>query len=364
MKIGLDAKRAFLNYTGLGNYSRNVIKSLLDHYPDNEYYLFTPDPGSHPFLDEIKNYRNTFVITPRNKSFSSRWRSYGITHLVNELNIDVYHGLSNELPFNIDNCKAKKVVTIHDLIPFKDDTFRNVFDDYFSRKKMRKACKNADVITAISKQTRDEIIQRFGTKEEKIKVVYQPVGFTVVESNEDVRKKYDLPARYILQVGTIEYRKNIQIILKALIKLKLPDLHFVIVGRKGNFFKALHSYSNNNGLGNLVHFIDPVPNEDLAGIYKESIAVMYPSLYEGFGLPIIEALSFNKPVLATGGGCFEEAGGPGAYYCDTESVDEVAGTITKILETDSSSMIAAGKQYISRFTSKATADGLMNLYHK
>jgi len=149
-----------------------------------------------------------------------------------------------------------------------------------------------------------------------------------------------------------------------LIKLKLPDLHLVIVGKKASFFKALHSYSSNHGLGNLVHFIDPVSNEDLSGIYKESFAVMYPSLYEGFGLPIIEAISYNKPVLTTKGGCFEEAGGPGAFYCDTESVDEVADTLVKILETDSSSHLAAGKQYITRFTAKATADGLMNLYHK
>jgi glycosyltransferase involved in cell wall biosynthesis len=363
MKIGLDAKRAFLNYTGLGNYSRNIILSLLENYEGNEYYLFTPDPGSHPFLNEVVKFKNVHIVSPKNKSFSSRWRSYGITHLINDLNLDVYHGLSNELPFNIRKSRAKKIVTIHDLIPFKDDTFRNIFDDYFSRKKMRKACRNADIITAISEETKKDIIQRFGTNENKIKVVYQPVGFNVPESTADVRRKYNLPAKFILQVGTVEYRKNIQIILRALIKLKLPDLHFVIVGKKGKFYKALQSYTNNNGLGNMVHFIDPVTNEDLAGIYKESTAVMYPSLYEGFGLPIIEAISYGKPVLTTKGGCFEEAGGPGAYYCDTESVDEVSNALIKILETNSSIQNEAGKQYISQFTSKATADGLMSLYN-
>jgi len=189
MKIGLDAKRAFLNYTGLGNYSRNVILSLLENYPDNEYYLFTPDPGFHPFLDEIRKHKNVFVIMPKSKSFSSRWRSYGITHLVNKLNLDVYHGLSNELPFNIKKTKVKKIVTIHDLIPFKDDTFRNVFDDFFARRKMRAACKNADIITAISEETKKDIIGLFGTSETKIKVVYQPVGFKVNESTDDVRKE-------------------------------------------------------------------------------------------------------------------------------------------------------------------------------
>lgn len=364
MKVGLDAKRAFLNYTGLGNYSRNVIMSLLEHYPHNEYYLFTPDPGSHSFLDEVKKFKNVNLVKPKSKLLTSRWRSYGITRLINELNLDVFHGLSNELPFNIHQSKARKVVTIHDLIPFKEDTFRNVFDDYFSKRKMRSACNNADVVTAISEATKQEIVTRFAINPEKIKVVYQPAGFSIPTNIPEVKSKFNLPDKFILQVGTVEYRKNIQIILKALIKLKIPDLHFVVVGKKGNFYKSLQSFSTNNGLGQLIHFIDPVSNDDLAGIYKKSLAVMYPSFYEGFGLPIIEALSFNKPVLTTKGGCFEEAGGPGAYYCDTESTDEVADAILNILNTDSTAKVNAGKEYVSQFTAKATADGLMSLYHK
>lgn len=364
MKIGLDAKRAFLNFTGLGNYSRNVIKSLITHYPQHEYYLFTPRVQENEFYNEVKDLPNIQVIQPSSKLFTSRWRSYGITKLINKFELDVYHGLSNELPFNIANTKAKKIATIHDLIPFKEDAFRNVIDDYFSKRKMRKACKDADIVTPVSKATADDIVNTFGTDSKKIQVVYQPVGFKAPDTFPDVRTKYQLPQQFILQVGTVEYRKNIQIIIRAMIQLRNPDLHFVIVGRKTRFYKSLASYGSNNGLGHHLHFIDPVSNDDLAGLYNASIAVVYPSLYEGFGLPIIEAISYNKPVLTTRGGCFEEAGGPGAYYCNTESVDEVATTIKKMLETDNSQMIAAGKQHIAKFTSKATADALMECYLK
>lgn len=363
MKIGLDAKRAFLNNTGLGNYSRHVIKSLLVHYPQHEYYLFTPKIHENEFYNEVKDLRNVKVIQPNSKLFANCWRSYGITKIINKLQLDVYHGLSNELPFNISRSKVKKIVTIHDLIPYKEDAFRNVIDDYFSKRKMRKGCKDADMVTPISKATADDIVSTFGTAPKKIQVVYQPAGSKVPDTLPDVKTKYRLPPQFILQVGTIEYRKNIQIIIRAMIQLRNPELHFVIVGRKTRFYKSLASYGSNNGLGHHLHFIDPVSNDELAGLYSACTGVVYPALYEGFGLPIVEAISYGKPVLTTKGGCFEEAGGPGAYYCNTESVEDVAATLTKMLEKDNSQMISAGKQYITKFTSKAAADALMECYH-
>jgi glycosyltransferase involved in cell wall biosynthesis len=364
MKIGLDAKRAFLNRTGLGNYSRNIIRSLIQYYPEHEYYLFTPKVDPTGFYAEIKDIANVKIIQPANKIGRGLWRSYGITKLINQFRLDVYHGLSNELPYNIKKATAKKVVTIHDLIPFKEDAFRNVIQDFSYRSKMRTACKNADLVTPISKATLEDIQQLFGTDPHKMMVIYQPIEFKHSEKLPEVKIKYQLPAEYILQVGTVEYRKNIQIIIRAMIRLKDENLHYVVVGKKTRFFKSLFSYSSNKGLINNIHFIDPVSNDELAAIYLASSAVMYPSLYEGFGLPIAEAIHFGKPVLTTAGGCFLEAGGPGAYYCNTSDVEEVAATILTILKTDNSRMIEAGKQHIAQFNSKAAADALIQSYLK
>ena len=364
MKIGLDAKRAFLNYTGLGNYSRNIIRSLLKYAPEHEYFLFTPGIHSTEFYEEIKDLPNVKIIQPKSRLFTSYWRSYRITHLVNKYQLDVYHGLSNELPYNIRKTKAKKIVTIHDLIPFKEDAFRNVIEDFFTRSKMHSACKNADVITPISQATKADIIAYFNIEEKKIQVVYQPVLIRHPATLPEVKQKYILPEKFILQVGTVEYRKNIQIIIRAMMQLKNDSLHFVIVGRKTRFFKSLQSYGANNGLGHHLHFIDPVNDDELAAIYQQSVAVMYPSLYEGFGLPITEGIYWGKPILTTRGGCFEEAGGPGAYYCDTENVQEVAATLIALLEADNQQMIEAGKQHIARFTPQATATALFSCYTK
>jgi glycosyltransferase involved in cell wall biosynthesis len=364
MKIGFDAKRAFLNHTGLGNYSRNVIRAMLKHYPQHEYYLFTPSIVANDFYEEIKNLPNVQIIQPKRKIFLSLWRSYSITPLINKYKLDVYHGLSNELPLNIKKSKVKKVVTIHDLIPFKEDTFRNIFDDYFAKKKMFTACRDANIITPISIATSEDIYKLFGTDKSKLKVVYQPIVLNEPKTLPEVKQKYQLPEKFILQVGRVEYRKNVQVILRALILLKNPDLHYVLVGRKTRFYKSLLAFGINFGLKPNLHFIDRLNDDELAAVYRLSSAVVYPSLYEGFGLPIAEAIYFGKAVLTTQGGCFEEAGGPGAYYCNTSDPNEVATTISKMLKTDNSAMMEAGQRHIRQFNSEATAAALMEIYSK
>jgi glycosyltransferase involved in cell wall biosynthesis len=362
MKIGLDAKRAFLNPTGLGNYSRNIILGLLEHFPQHQYFLFTPKIVENDFYKKVKSLPNVTIVQPKTKIFTSYWRSFKITGLIKKWGLDVYHGLSNELPYNIKRSAARKVVTIHDLIPFKEDAFRSPIEDFFYKTKMHSACKHADTIVAISQATKKDIQFYFGTPDKKIQVIYQPVIHKELKAPVDVVEKYHLPEKFILQVGTVEYRKNIQVILRAMMQLREPDLHFVIVGKKKRFAKSLQSYGANHGLEDVLHFIDPVTDDELSAFYQSCRAVVYPSLYEGFGLPIVEAIGCGKAVLTTRGSCFEEAGGPGAYYCNTSDANEVALTLHKMLTANNAEMIEAGKQHISRFNRWDAAHALMKIY--
>ena len=121
MNIAFDAKRAFLNSSGLGNYARTLIKSLHQYYPENKYSLFTTHQPDTDFQKFVSVQKNISIQEPHrfiDKTLRSRWRSFGITELLNDLHINVYHGLSNELPFNIKNFKGKKIVTIHDLVDY------------------------------------------------------------------------------------------------------------------------------------------------------------------------------------------------------------------------------------------------------
>src|SRR3569832_395054 len=160
MKIGYDAKRAFLNQSGLGNYSRTLIKSLSQYYPENKYVLFTPKTGDNYFVDYVEKQKNISIVKPTkllDRFFRSWWRSYGITKLLTESNIEVYHGLSNELPFNIAEFKGKKIVTIHDLIFLRYPEYYSAADRAIYDRKVKSACDNADVVIAISEQTKRDI---------------------------------------------------------------------------------------------------------------------------------------------------------------------------------------------------------------
>lgn len=370
MTIGFDAKRAFLNTSGLGNYSRTLIKSLNEFYPNNQYTLFTPRQSENDFRKFIFHEKNISIEEPQrliDKKLVSRWRSYGITKVLEVQNIDVYHGLSNELPFNIGRFKGKKVVTIHDLIFLRYPNLYPYLDRKIYSKKFRHACEIADVIIAISEETKRDIEKHYFIPEDKIKVIYQSCDESYYkESSADqvynVESKHSLPEKYLLYVGTIEERKNLLTIVKALKQVK--EIPLVVVGKKKKYFNKVMEYITKNHLQNRVIFLDNVENSDLPIIYSNAELFIFPSLFEGFGIPIIEALTRKTPVITTKGGCFLEAGGPDSIYIDPTNENELATNINFLLNSESTrkQIGEKGVQYAKRFHPKNISAELMALY--
>ena len=244
MNIGFDAKRAFLNNSGLGNYSRTLIKTLVHYYPSNKYELFTTKSEKCTFTKQASALSSVTISEPRSfldKKFRARWRSYGITPLLKEKEIDVYHGLSNELPFNIHKFMGKKIVTIHDLIFLRYPKLYPFLDRKIYNKKFQSSCDAADTIIAISAQTKKDIQEFYFIPEEKVKVVYQSCDeifykeFSIDEDNL-IRSKHKLPAEYILYVGTIEERKNLLTLVKALKDVK--EIPLVVIGNKRKYLNG------------------------------------------------------------------------------------------------------------------------------
>lgn len=366
LKIGFDAKRAFLNGSGLGNYSRTLISNLQKFYPDNNYHLFTPRKTSSYFIPS-----NEFKIhepqTKFYKRFTSYWRSYVISLLSRKLNLNIYHGLSNELPQNILKFKSKKIITVHDLIFMRYPKLYNPLDRKIYEKKCKQSCRAADIIIAISEQTKNDLVIFFGISPSKIKVIYQAVDerFLKTNSNEElqrVKNKHNLPNNYLLFVSSIEERKNLQSILKALIDL--PDQKLVVVGKKTNFFNTIESYISENKIGNRVTFLDNVTNDDLPKIYALANIFIYPSLFEGFGIPIIEAIASKVPVITTKGSCFGEAGGKAAIYTTYGNIEELKQAIILLTENNvlRTQLISQGQQHILNFYPEKTSRELMELY--
>ncbi len=367
MRIGFDAKRAFLNASGLGNYSRNMISYLTKQFPDNEYFLFTPKPSDRFDFVEDNVAQTILPQTTFHKTFPSYWRT-NLTGELQKYNLDIFHGLSNEIPYNIQKSPLKSVVTIHDLIFLRYPNLYKRIDRNIYEKKFRYACEHADKVIAISEQTKRDIMDFFGTDESKISVVYQgcnPVFYqkSKQEEQEKIKKKFKLPEQYILTVGTIEERKNTLQIVKALHKHHI-DIPLVLAGRLTPYADKIKSYIRENQMKNQVLLLHEVETAELPALYQMSDIFVYPSIFEGFGIPIIEALNSGVPVITSREGCFSEAGGPDSLYVDPENVDELAEAINHILSDNmlQDKMIKKGHEHALNFRKEKIAKDLMAVY--
>lgn len=366
MKIGFDAKRAFLNHSGLGNYSRFVLNSLFKYQPGNTFYLFTPKTNP----DLFNPFSNSEIVTPKSatgKLFKSYWRSFLSLKEISSLGISLYHGLSGEIPFGIERTNVKSVVTIHDLIFLRHPEWYRFFDRKVYYRKALNACLTADKIIAISQQTKNDIIDFLKIPGEKIVVVYQGCNerfMQKVSEAESVRvqNKFKLPSEYILYVGTVEERKNLLSVVRAIHEGSI-DIPLVIVGRQTNYTKKVKDYISDNKIKH-IYFLEKVSDEDLPALYQNSALFVYPSLFEGFGIPILEALYSGTPVITSKEGCFREAGGPSSLYIDPLNPGEIADSIKKIL-VDSAyrkKIVDDGYAYTRNFDHEKLANELYTIY--
>lgn len=371
MKIGYDGKRAVQNFTGLGNYSRYVLEALQEYFPDNEYVIYAPKHRENPRLKGLLEKGNAYLRFPSSAwwtRFSALWRIWGITDDWEKDGIVLFHGLSNELPLNINRQKGvKSVVTIHDLIFRRLPQCYPLIDRWIYDYKFRKACQKADKIIAVSECTKRDIISDYGIPADKIEVIYQgcdPIFAQSVSENRkaEVRQLYALPERYILSVGTIEERKNALLTVKALLHLS-AEYHLVLVGKETAYIKIIRDYIRKHGLESRVHILQNIPLTDLPAIYQCAETFVYPSRYEGFGIPILEALNSRIPVVAATGSCLEEAGGPHSLYVHPDDDKGLAEAIAQsLLPQNRQRMIAEGLKWAFQFSKEQVARKTMKCY--
>ena len=364
MRIGFDAKRVFFNQSGLGNYGRNILSALFEYYPQNECFLFTPNTDKKLFPAEKPK-----IITPHGlfSMFPSLWRYLGIGHDAKKHNLDIYHGLSNELPRDIKTLKTKSIVTIHDTIFMRYPQWYKWHDRLFYEQKTAFACKNSEAIIAVSEQTRNDLIHYFKVEEEKIRVIYQPCNSIFAtqpteQQKKEVKEKLNLPDEFILMVGNIEERKNVKTVIDA-VQNQCIDIPLVIVGRENQYAVELKKEIARKNIKN-VHFRHDVCFWDLPAVYALANVFVYPSHFEGFGIPIIEALSCGVPVITSNTSCFEETGGESVLYVNPNDKEEIIDAISKLVNSKElqQKLIQKGKEQIKKFSPEVIAKEIMNLY--
>lgn len=370
MNIGFDGKRAANNLTGLGNYSRSLIGQLARTFPQNQYLVYSPKLGPKAQIKAFFDLPGISLRLAPPKVLKFLWRSVGIKKNLVTDGVDIYHGLSQEIPFGIQQLPLKTVVTIHDLIYLRYPSYYKPFDRFIYNLKSRYACKNSDLIIAISERTRADIIEFYGIPEERIKVVYQSCdpSFKIhypLADREVVREKYNLPGTFILNVGTIEPRKNLLLLIRAMKDIR-SDVKLVVVGKPRAYMEQVLSEVAASGLEQRIVFLENVPFDDLPKIYQLASLFAYPSLYEGFGIPIIEALYSGVPVIAATGSCLEEAGGPGSIYIAPDDAAGLAREANRVLDNPqlSERMVATGLDYVRKFDEELLANQLMDCYTK
>lgn len=383
MRIGFDAKRFFHNTTGLGNYSRTLVNGLANYYPQHEYILFNPKPVS-PYSLPAAN--NTFEVNPAgflSITFPSLWRSVWMCDDIRAQKLDLFHGLSHELPKGIGRSGVKSVVTIHDLIFERYPEQYGSYEVRMHRHKIQHACRFADVIIAASEHTKKDLAERYKVSEEKVVVAYQscdpvfsnPPDFDL---QAKLRLHYHLPDRFFLYVGSIIERKNLLGICEAMQRMpKESAIPLVIVGTgTGVYMKKLEAYIAASGLEKRILFLSKKASapaaynishtNNLAALYQMSTALVYPSFFEGFGIPVLEALTSGVPAITSRQTSMEEISGDAACLISPGSAEEIATAMMRLQNDEQlrASLSAKGRERAKAFSLQNCTDHLMNIYQK
>lgn len=371
MKIGYDAKRAFKNRTGLGNYSRMIIGGIANAAPHITGLLYTPgiDGQFSGYFDNVPNIK---VVQPGGvaRLFPHLWRSYGIAARLNGDGVQIFHGLSHELPHLIPK-RVKTVVTMHDMIVWRYPQLFKPFDRMVYRIKMRHSCHIADLVVAASQQTKSDIVEILDVPTEKIRVVYQscdPIFWQPVaeQAKAEVRTRYNLPQNYAICVGTIERRKNQHSVVRAM--ASLPDnLHLVLVGgHHTGYYNTVQQTIQETDMEQRVHILDNARFSDFPALYANAMMSVYVSEFEGFGIPVLEAMCCNTPVVTSNTSSMPEVGGDAALYANPNNVDDISEKILALYNNAHlrQQLVEKGTLQRQNFTAQKISRQMIDLYEE
>ncbi len=395
MKIAFDAKRAYCNFTGLGNHSRTTLDILTQYYPENEYLLYTPKIKQNDVTAHYRQHQHLQTIMPTGIVKGGLWRTFRLADEVKKAKADVFHGLSNELPIGIHRNGVPSVVTIHD-VAFK--TFTEMYhwqDRQIYDVKWRYAVNHASSIIAISECTKQDILRFYNVPEEKVQVVYQPVSPFYYEQAEMMLQNTSSAASlqrmrasdeahsalctqkedgiamqnpFMLYVGSINSRKNLLGAVKAL--ELLPEsvrIPLYIVGGGREYKREVEQYVHEHQLDKWCIFLTNVSNDQLHVLYRKALLFVYPSFYEGFGLPLVEARLSGCPVITSNVSSLPEAAGKHSLFASPDDPQALSYAMELLIINDdlhSTLAMQSMKEALETLHPKVLAEQLMQVYGK
>ncbi len=366
MRIAIDIRALVGTKTGIGRLLVNLLTSLNSFADDNEIGLFFNSlRGEIPKgVPDTNKYLIQRTRIP-NRLLNVLW-AYSSFPKVDSLlkEIDVYYSPNFQAP---PASKAARVVTIHDLVFFTNPELAMPAAVRHFKYRIKHYAGRADIITADSNATADDIINHLDVPEEKVKVLY-PGTIHINKSSEEeislLKNKYNLENNFALFVGCLEPRKNLARLLKAYDDSGIyKDIQLVMAGPKGWYFDDLTSVWNSLKCRDRIKWLNYVTDDELAALYNSALFFVYPSLAEGFGLPILEAMSAGCPVMTSNISSMPEVGGDSAYYVDPLQTESITEGLLKIsgdsdLRRD---LREKGYERIKRFSWDKMSAGLMDI---
>lgn len=360
MKIGIDVTASIYSGTGVASYYRSLVPELIREGQDCEFMLLG---YAMRRFSELKLANRKLFLPPRIMEIMwNRLHVLPVEMLTG--NLDIFHAWDYLQP---PVKKAKIVTTIHDLTPIKFPLYHHKSTVEAQTQRLKWVRREADIILADSKATKRDIVELLGVPEEKIKVVYLAAGELYeefrdqrseirVKEIERGKKKYGIAGEYFISVGTLEPRKNLKRVIETFsinVQRTSFNARLVIAGRSG--------WGENLPQAENVNFLGLVPDEDLPGLYAGSAGLIYPSLYEGFGLPVLEAMTVGCPVLTSDRGSLAEVAGEAAVTVDPENTESIIWGIESLIK-DREKLIAKGLKRSGNFSWNKTAKETLSVY--
>lgn len=352
LKIGFDAKRIFNNTTGLGVYGRSLVKNLVKEFPNNEYYLFTPKETD---LFRVNSKQVKTITAPG--FFNLFWRSYGINKEIATHHLDIYHGLSNEIPFKL-NHSTKYICTIHDLIWLKyPDTYKKIDRNIYT-KKLKHACTHSDMLIATSKQTANDLHEIMDIPKDRIRVVYQSGN----EIPHNISRTSPIDEPYFFYLSSFQKRKNHLRLVQAYSNIKdKTNRLLVLAGKEGETFNEVKRFISDNKLQSDVVILSNLNEIEKYQWLKHADAFVYPSIDEGFGIPLIEAMQLGTPLLLNDIPVFKEIAEDTAEYFSLSEAGDLENKLSTF-KKPTSETTSNLPLLLNKFSISETSKSLLSIY--
>jgi len=371
MKIAIDISYLQTRRAGYGHHTTELVNALLQYGSEHSYTLWGWSSSLDKLSIEKLKRSNVKIEIASIPGFVKRfyWNSLKFPDIRTFAgDFDIFHSIEPLLP---PVNKKKTVLTVHDLAYKKYPQFfeSNVlkWDKFINRN-----VHSADAILVQSQQTKNDVKEFFNVKEEKIHIIHLPVNSIFnstadTETKSKIREKYNLRHPFVLFVGTLEPRKNIPTLIRAFEKFHkslTSELNLVIVGKHGWLYDDIINSINNSYEKNRIHYLNYLPEIELASIYQLAQFLIYPSLYEGYGVPVLEAMASGTPVITSNSSSLREVGEGAAILVDPTSVEELADEMTRLSDNQSlrNELSKKGLDRIKLFNSKTAAEKVLNIY--